>query len=174
MNAILSRDGNPPNYLAILSGDLSSVRLTSDLFISFFFSFRFVCPVSTPAVVGICLGTTLLLVSVAAVSCLCYRGRHPSKKALHSSSSSSSGHRSAFETRPLPFRKPTAVRSPNNGTGGGVGPFYPKKWPSPTGFKSPLGGTAVVITSKHSPFSGNSPFNESFNHIIIYTRGDSG
>ena len=109
--------------------------------------------VSTPAVVGICLGTALLLMSVAAVSCLCYRGRnnHHNKK-LRPTGAGSGGYRTGFETKALPFRKPTAVRSPNTGTAH----FYLKKTPSPTGTKNPIGtGTGVTTPIKTpSPLTG--------------------
>ena len=114
---------------------------------------RFQMLVSTPAVVGICLGTTLLLMSVAAVSCLCYRGRnnHHNKK-LRPTGAGSGGYRTGFETKALPFRKPTAVRSPNTGTAH----FYLKKTPSPTGTKNPIGtGTGVTTPIKTpSPLTG--------------------
>nr|CAG4650135.1 EOG090X05OW [Sida crystallina] len=104
---------------------------------------------STPAVVGIVLGAALLLLSVAAVSCLCYRGRSNRSKKLRSPSG---GYRTGFETKPLPFRKPTAVRSPNTGT------YYLKKSPSPTGIKSPPGSSAVSAPAKTpSPLLGNTP-----------------
>jgi len=104
---------------------------------------------STPAVVGICLGATLLLLSVAAVSCLCYRGRANRNKKLRPPSG---GYRTGFETKPLPFRKPTAVRSPNTGT------YYLKKSPSPTGIKSPPGSSVIAPSAKTpSPLSGNTP-----------------
>ena len=93
--------------------------------------------VSAPAVLGICLGGAVLLVSVAAVSCFCYRGhQHRS----HKLRGVSNGYRASnFESKPLAFRKPTAVKSPSSTTGSGVPAHYLKKSPSPTGMKSPPG-----------------------------------
>lgn len=113
---------------------------------------------STPAVVGICLGATLLLFSVAAVSCFCYRGhQQQTRRKLRSP-----GH---LDNRALAFRKPTAVKSP-------IGQqHYPshhapvasaaalahhlKKSPSPTGTKTPPGSCPIGKTS--SPLSGSAP-----------------
>nr|CAG4640840.1 EOG090X05OW [Eulimnadia texana] len=102
-------------------------------------------PVSTSAVVAICLGIALLLLSVVAVACLCYRGRQARMRKLRSVARSG-----AAEAKPLPFRKPTAVRSPNPG----AGPFYLKKSPSPTGSKSPPGSVSMKTPS---PQQGNTP-----------------
>ena len=73
---------------------------------------------SSPALIGICLGSTLLLLSVAAVTCFCYRRR------------SSSAHKLIYRRtpdKPVGLRRPTAVRSP------GSQGHYLKKSPSPTG-----------------------------------------
>nr|CAD7258965.1 unnamed protein product [Timema shepardi] len=77
-------------------------------------------PVTTPALVGICLGTTLFLVTVAAVTCFCYR-RHTRL----------TGGKKRSPDKPLtlhPHRRPTAVKSPP----GAAGSHYLKKSPSPT------------------------------------------
>jgi hypothetical protein len=77
--------------------------------------------VSTPAVVGICLGATLFLFMVAALSCHCYCRHSTGKKC-------SRGGRD----KPLALqqrRRPTAVKSP----AGSTGTHYLKKSPSPTG-----------------------------------------
>jgi len=101
--------------------------------------------VSAPAVLGICLGGAILLISVAAVGCFCYRGhQHRS----HKLRGVSNGYRAnTFENKPLAFRKPTAVKSPSSMTGSGVPAHYLKKSPSPTGMKSPpgsgLSGTSI-------------------------------
>jgi synaptotagmin-4 len=81
--------------------------------------------VTTPALVGICLGATLFLVTMAAVTCFCYRKRSPYTHKLHSKRSE----------KPVTLRKPTAVRSPNSGPT----THFLKKSPSPTGHKSPPG-----------------------------------
>nr|CAD7423158.1 unnamed protein product [Timema monikensis] len=76
--------------------------------------------VTTPALVGICLGTTLFLVTVAAVTCFCYR-RHTRL----------TGGKKRSPDKPLtlhPHRRPTAVKSPP----GAAGSHYLKKSPSPT------------------------------------------
>nr|CAD7406653.1 unnamed protein product [Timema cristinae] len=75
---------------------------------------------TTPALVGICLGTTLFLVTVAAVTCFCYR-RHTRL----------TGGKKRSPDKPLtlhPHRRPTAVKSPP----GAAGSHYLKKSPSPT------------------------------------------
>jgi hypothetical protein len=82
--------------------------------------------VTTPALVGICLGATLFLVTMAAVTCFCYRKRSPYTHKLYSKRSSE---------KPVTLRKPTAVRSPNSGPT----THFLKKTPSPTGNKSPPG-----------------------------------
>ena len=73
---------------------------------------------SSPALIGICLASTVLLLSVAAVTCFCYRRR------------SSAAHKLIYRRsadRPAGLRRPTAVRSPGSQT------HYLKKSPSPTG-----------------------------------------
>jgi len=105
---------------------------------------------SAPAVLGICLGGAVLLVSVAAVSCFCYRGhQHRS----HKLRGVSNGYRASnFESKPLAFRKPTAVKSPSSTTGSGVPAHYLKKSPSPTGMKSPPGsGLSATTPSTLTP-----------------------
>lgn len=88
--------------------------------------------VTTPALVGICLGATLFLVTVAAVTCFCYR-RH-SKLVQNGKKGVRGG-----PDKPLALqqhRRPTAVKSP----AGSAGTHYLKKSPSPTGgARSPPG-----------------------------------
>ncbi|XP_046400099.1 synaptotagmin-11 isoform X1 [Ischnura elegans] len=104
--------------------------------------------VTTPALVGILLGTTLFLVTVAAVTCLCYRRRHSLVLLpLHGGVAQPFGRRRASAQpnsataslfgpqgslrkggcggnggceRPLVLRRPTAVRSPSSNPCGGV------------------------------------------------------
>ncbi|XP_023723886.1 synaptotagmin-4 isoform X1 [Cryptotermes secundus] len=111
--------------------------------------------VTTPALVGICLGATLFLVTVAAVTCFCYR-RH--SKPLQGGKKGVRGG----PDKPLALqqhRRPTAVKSP----AGSVGTHYLKKSPSPTGgARSPPGsggsGTATPTVGNLSPpQSGSSP-----------------
>ena len=97
---------------------------------------------------GICLGGALLLISVAAVSCFCYRGRQIRNHKLRPPVG---GYRARIETKPLPFRKPTAVKSPNSVAG--VPAHYLKKSPSPTGVKSPPGSCHASKTLS-SPLCG--------------------
>lgn len=114
--------------------------------------------VSTPAVVGICLGGTLLLISVAAVSCFCYRGQQfRSGKKVRSP-----GSHIGSENRPLAFRKPVAVKSPNQqqlvyshhvGGSSVAISHHLKKSPSPTGARTPP-GTCPIGTKTPSPLSG--------------------
>jgi hypothetical protein len=88
--------------------------------------------VTTPALVGICLGATLFLVTVAAVTCFCYR-RHSML-----SQCGKKGIRGGLD-KPLALqqhRRSTAVKSP----AGSAGTHYLKKSPSPTGsVRSPPG-----------------------------------
>ncbi|XP_066993259.1 synaptotagmin-4 isoform X2 [Anabrus simplex] len=118
--------------------------------------------VTTPALVGICLGATLFLVTVAAVTCFCYR-RHTrlvgGKKGL----------RGMGPEKPLAlhqYRRPTAVKSPA-GMGVGTGTHYLKKSPSPTGGTrsppAPSGSGTPSPTSGQilTPQSANSPVQES-------------
>nr|CAG4650954.1 EOG090X05OW [Simocephalus serrulatus]SVE94218.1 EOG090X05OW [Simocephalus serrulatus] len=116
--------------------------------------------VSTPAVVGICLGGTLLLISVAAVSCFCYRGQ----QARNGKKVRSPGSHIGSENRPLAFRKPMAVKSPNQQqltyshhvAGSSVAiSHHLKKSPSPTGVKSPPGSCPIAKTP--SPLSATTP-----------------
>lgn len=113
--------------------------------------------VSTPAVVGICLGGTLLLISVAAVSCFCYRGQ----QYRHGKKIPSGG--TGSENRPLAFRKPVAVKSPNqhqlvyshHGAGSTAAiSHHLKKSPSPTGARTPP-GSCPIATKTSSPLTGN-------------------
>nr|CAG4647881.1 EOG090X05OW [Moina brachiata]SVE92993.1 EOG090X05OW [Moina brachiata] len=117
--------------------------------------------VSTPAVVGICLGATLLLFSVAAVSCFCYRGHQPHGRA-GKKTRSPVGH---LDNKPLAFRKPTAVKSPISHqhypsqhvvTSAAALAHHLKKSPSPTGNKTPPGSCPIGKTN--SPLSaGTTP-----------------
>ncbi|EFX81695.1 synaptotagmin 4 protein, variant 2 [Daphnia pulex] len=117
---------------------------------------------STPAVVGICLGGVVLLISVAAVSCFCYRGHHQQTRSTKKARSP--GSHIGSENRPLAFRKPVAVKSPNNpqqlthsypvSGGSSVAiSHHLKKSPSPTGAKTPPG--SCPIGKSPSPLSGN-------------------
>nr|SVE74163.1 EOG090X05OW [Daphnia barbata] len=115
--------------------------------------------VSIPAVVGICLGGVVLLISVAAVSCFCYRGhQHQTKKKMRSP-----GSHVGSENRPLAFRKPVAVKSPNSqqqlthpiGGGSVAISHHLKKSPSPTGAKTPPG--SCPLGKSPSPLSATTP-----------------
>ncbi|XP_052121648.1 synaptotagmin-4, partial [Frankliniella occidentalis] len=104
--------------------------------------------VSTPAIVGICLGASLFLVLTAAVTCVCYRRRsHWSQgheKLGGLGKPRGSGDKPlAMQQHPRPCpRRPTAVKSPAGGP-----PQYLKKSPSPTGpGKSPPGATTPSPT----------------------------
>ncbi|KAH7963215.1 hypothetical protein HPB52_020094 [Rhipicephalus sanguineus] len=84
---------------------------------------------SSPALVGIGVGSLVLVVALAAVSCACYRRRG----AAQAKGPSQRRH----PDKNLPLKKSSAVRSPSSGP---AGPIL-KKSPSPTGgSKSPLGG----------------------------------
>ncbi|KAK3919290.1 putative inactive receptor kinase [Frankliniella fusca] len=94
---------------------------------------------STPAIVGICLGASLFLVLTAAVTCVCYRRR--SHWAQGHEKLGGLGKPRGSADKPLALqqhpRRPTAVKSP---AGPGGPPQYLKKSPSPTGpGKSPPG-----------------------------------
>ncbi|KAF0302917.1 Synaptotagmin-11 [Amphibalanus amphitrite] len=98
--------------------------------------------VSSPALIGICLASTLLLLSVAAVTCFCYRRR------------SAAAHKLIYRRsadQPVGLRRPTAVRSP------GSQGHYLKKSPSPTGKPatpgsgSEGGGEPPTDTGAHTP-----------------------
>lgn len=109
---------------------------------------------------GICLGGTLLLISVAAVSCFCYRGH----QARNGKKVRSPGSHIGSESRPLAFRKPMAVKSPNQqqltyshhvgGSSSVAVSHHLKKSPSPTGTKSPPSSCPIGKTP--SPLSGKS------------------
>lgn len=79
--------------------------------------------VTTPVLVGACLGAAFFLVTVAAVTCVCYRRRLTHSKLP--------GKQRCAAAEPM--RRPTAVRNT-----GAPGPLL-KKSPSPTGTKSPPG-----------------------------------
>ncbi|EEC11410.1 synaptotagmin, putative [Ixodes scapularis] len=83
---------------------------------------------TSPAFVGICVGSVFLVVTLAAVSCVCYRRRSAVKL-------QGSQRRGQGVDKNLPLKKSPAVRSPSSGP---AGPIL-KKSPSPTGTKSPLG-----------------------------------
>nr|SVE76366.1 EOG090X05OW [Daphnia longispina] len=109
--------------------------------------------VSTPAVVGICLGGVVLLISVAAVSCFCYRGQQITRG---NKKVRSPGSHIGSENRPLAFRKPVAVKSPNNSQQlTSVTAHHLKKSPSPTGAKTPPG--SCPIGKSPSPLSATTP-----------------
>ncbi|KDR15169.1 hypothetical protein L798_11062, partial [Zootermopsis nevadensis] len=119
--------------------------------------------VTTPALVGICLGATLFLVTVAAVTCFCYR-RH--SKLVQSGKK---GVRGGPE-KPLALqqhRRPTAVKSP----AGSAGTHYLKKSPSPTGnARSPPGPGG---SGTPSPTVGHlSPPQSSCSPVTETTTGD--
>ncbi|KAH6938736.1 hypothetical protein HPB50_012217 [Hyalomma asiaticum] len=84
---------------------------------------------SSPALVGIGVGSLVLVVALAAVSCACYRRRGVAQ--------SKGPAQRRHPDKNLPLKKSSAVRSPSSGP---AGPIL-KKSPSPTGgSKSPLGG----------------------------------
>ena len=114
---------------------------------SFFVITIFFLLVSTPAVVGICLGGALLLISVAAVSCFCYRGHQQQSSRGHHKKLRPAHHGGAD------FRKPTAVRSPNqpNVT---TATHYLKKSPSPTSCVRTVPSSCPIGTAQ-SPLSGS-------------------
>lgn len=87
--------------------------------------------VSAPALVGICLGATMFLVTVGAVTWVCYCKNHLLGRHNKLSEPTKKG-RGSGPDKPLAFhqhRKPTAVKSPAGSAGG---PHYLKKSPSPT------------------------------------------
>ncbi|CAL1284779.1 unnamed protein product [Larinioides sclopetarius] len=93
--------------------------------------------VTTPALIGICLGSTFFLISLAAVTCFCYRRRSSGSASQKLTSVLKKSH---HPDKPLVLRKPTAVKSPSSGSVGG--PVLMKKSPSPTQSKiSPPGGS---------------------------------
>ncbi|PRD33073.1 UNVERIFIED_CONTAM: hypothetical protein NCL1_18518 [Trichonephila clavipes] len=94
--------------------------------------------VTTPALIGICLGSTFFLISLAAVTCFCYRRRSSGSASQKLTSVLKKSH---HPDKPLVLRKPTAVKSPSSGSVGG--PVLMKKSPSPTQSKiSPPGGSS--------------------------------
>lgn len=119
---------------------------------------------STPAVVGICLGGALLLLSVAAVSCFCYRGHNVRNKKLRSAGGHYHHH---LGSESQPFRKSTAVKhvcSPSSATGPAGHHLIMKKSPSPTsgGGKTPpgscpIGGKAVILSGTTPTHESSSP-----------------
>lgn len=132
-------------------------------------------PVTTPALIGICLGSALFLVTVAAVTCFCYKRRTTSgsSQKLTSVLKKNCHHHSE---KPLVLRKPSAVKSPSSGCVGG--PVLMKKSPSPTLQKAPStrssptgqrtptekGGIIVTSSSNHSSRQ-NSPNIEDKSYI---------
>ncbi|GIY60158.1 synaptotagmin-4 [Caerostris extrusa] len=94
--------------------------------------------VTTPALIGICLGSTFFLISLAAVTCFCYKRRSTGSASQKLTSVLKKSH---HPDKPLVLRKPTAVKSPSSGSVGG--PVLMKKSPSPTQPKtSPPGGNS--------------------------------
>ncbi|XP_067120277.1 synaptotagmin-4-like [Centruroides vittatus] len=79
--------------------------------------------VTTPTLIGICVGSAFFILTLAAVSYFCYRRRagYTSHKLL-----SSKKH---YSQKPIVLKKPTAVKSPSSGP---IGPIL-KKSPSPPG-----------------------------------------
>ena len=120
------------------------------VFISFLFISIYFLLVSTPAVVGICLGGALLLISVAAVSCFCYRGHQQQSSARGQQKKLRPAHHVGTE-----YRKPTAVRSPNQHVNTAA-IHYPKKSPSPTSCVRPVVPGSCPIGTTQSPLSGRS------------------
>ncbi|GFQ70369.1 synaptotagmin-4 [Trichonephila clavata] len=99
---------------------------------------NFFIAVTTPALIGICLGSTFFLISLAAVTCFCYRRRSSGSASQKLTSVLKKSH---HPDKPLVLRKPTAVKSPSSGSVGG--PVLMKKSPSPTQSKiSPPGGSS--------------------------------
>ncbi|XP_076305322.1 synaptotagmin-4-like [Tachypleus tridentatus] len=78
--------------------------------------------VTTPTLVGICIGSAVFVFTLAAVTCFCYRRKAAQKL--------SSVFKNNVQEQPVVLRKPTALKTPSSGPGG----F--KKSPSPTGQKS--------------------------------------
>lgn len=74
---------------------------------------------TSPTVVALCLGGTIFVLCIAAVTCFCYRRRR-----LHNGKRHGPDQPLAFHTH----RRPTAVKSPAGST-----THYLKKSPSPTG-----------------------------------------
>ncbi|EEB16035.1 synaptotagmin-4, putative [Pediculus humanus corporis] len=113
--------------------------------------------ISTPALVGICLAALAFFVGIFAVTCFCHRSRYTN---YGSNKLFGSKKFKAGAEKPLAFhqhRKPTAVKSPA-GTGGNI--HYLKKSPSPTGGKSPSGGSAASSPTnpdQRSPITDLSP-----------------
>lgn len=96
--------------------------------------------VTIPTLVGICLGGTVFLVTIAAITCVCYR-----KRALQAQNTLASAiRRGATDSKNVALKRPTHVKSPG---GSAPGPTL-KKSPSPTGAKSPP-------SQKSPPESGN-------------------
>lgn len=99
--------------------------------------------VTTPALIAICLGSTFFLISLAAVTCFCYRRRSSGSASQKLTSMLKKSH---HPEKPLVLRKPTAVKSPSSGSVGG--PVLMKKSPSPTQPKinPPSGSTRTSPT----------------------------
>lgn len=103
-------------------------------------------PVTTPALVGICLAAGVFLVGVLAVTCFCRRGRQH-EYGNHTFLGGGGGKKYKMgPEKPLAFhhKKPSAVKSPGGNT------HYLKKSPSPTGGKSPP-GVCSAVTSPTNP-----------------------
>ncbi|KAK7792989.1 hypothetical protein R5R35_013174 [Gryllus longicercus] len=119
--------------------------------------------VTTPALVGICLGATLFLVTVAAVTCFCYR-RHSRVLGGGGGGRKKEPRGGRPEVVLRQCRRFSAVKSPA-GAGPGPGPHYLKKSPSPTGSaRSPPGAggsnTPSPTTNVAPPQAGSSPVQE--------------
>lgn len=105
---------------------------------------------TTPALIGICLGSALFLVTLAAVTCFCYRRRTTNgstQKLTSVIKKNSHHHHHHHSEKPLVLRKPSAVKSPSSGSVGG--PVLMKKSPSPTLGKIP--NTRTSPTGQRSP-----------------------
>nr|XP_018910718.1 PREDICTED: synaptotagmin-4 isoform X2 [Bemisia tabaci] len=120
--------------------------------------------VSTPAVVGICLGTTLFLTMVGAATCFCYRRRYVTigRNKL-----------SGEKTLVFQHRRSTAVRSPACSQ---TTTHYLKKTPSPSscapslcgsGANSPTGtAPSARISPRNSPTSEQPPAQPSAEGVV--------
>ncbi|RZF37476.1 hypothetical protein LSTR_LSTR005351, partial [Laodelphax striatellus] len=117
--------------------------------------------VSGPAVLGICLASSLFLVTIG-LTYLCYRRREAAATKLIGGGGVPETRLSGGGGAPVVFyhsRKPTAVRSP-----AGSGGYYLKKSPSPSA--TPLGGSGAnsptdsTAAGKNTKSATNSPSTE--------------
>ncbi|CAH1379593.1 synaptotagmin-4 [Tenebrio molitor] len=98
--------------------------------------------VTSPTIIGLCLGGAVFVLCMAALTCFCYRQRRSHNAKRHG------------PDQPLAFhthRRPTAVKSPAGAT-----THYLKKSPSPTGpSKTPPGMSAPHTPSPTGSSSGS-------------------